>query len=236
MTETTRYTALVDDYYAEHYVQVHGTGILGAAQRGTHERLERGRSRMRFPITLEVGAGSLQHYPFVRHAREHYIATDIRPPVEGPFVTALEQRTAPGNLTFQLADATRLPFASQSVDRIVAGCLAVHLKDPLAAIIEWQRVCRPCGVIDFLVPCDPGLLLRVFRRMVSEPSAKRRGVAPAHFRLINALDHVSSFERMVTLTRAALEPHRDLRITYYPLRFLPSWNLNAFAVFTIRPS
>jgi hypothetical protein len=121
------------------------------------------------------------------------------------------------------------------VDRIVAGCLAVHLTDPLAAILEWQRVCRPTGVIDFLVPCDPGLLSRAFRRLVSERAAKGRGICSSHFRLVNAIEHVNPFGRVATLTRAALDPSRELKIAYHPFTRLPSWNLNAFAVFTIRP-
>lgn len=232
---TAEATALVDEYYDKHYIQVQTSGLLGAAQRGTHECLERGRLGMSFPVTLELGAGSLQHYPFVRHRRDQYIATDIRVPTQGLLVETLKSGDGPADLVFQHADAMRLPYADGSVDRIVAGCLVVHLPDPLGAVVEWQRVCRSRGVIDFLVPCDPGMLLRAFRRVISEPTASRQGVSPQQFRLVNAVDHVSSFARIKTLARAALQPGRELKINYYPFAFLRSWNLNAFAVFTIRP-
>jgi phosphatidylethanolamine/phosphatidyl-N-methylethanolamine N-methyltransferase len=228
--------ALVDDYYANHYARVHGSGSLGAAHRAMHQALERRRSQMRFRAVLEVGAGNLEHYPFVAHSRERYIATDIRPPTCGPLVKALESGDGPADLTFQLADATRLPYADNSIDRIVAGCLLIHLPDPLAAVVEWQRVCRPDGVIDFLVPCDPGLLSRAFRRVVSEPAAARRGVGRQVYRLVNAIEHVSSFSRVAALAGAALESDRELKTNYYPFPLLPSWNLNAFAVFSVGPA
>jgi phosphatidylethanolamine/phosphatidyl-N-methylethanolamine N-methyltransferase len=227
---------LVDDYYANHYAQVHGSGSLGAAHRAMHQALERHRSRTRFPTVLEVGAGNLEHYPFVAHSRERYIATDIRTPTRGPLVEGLQSGDGPADLTFQLADATRLPYADSSIDRVVAGCLLIHLPDPLAAVIEWQRVCRPGGVIDFLVPCDPGLLSRAFRRMVSEPAAARRGVSRHVYRMVNAIEHVSSFSRVAALAGAAVEPDRDLKTTYYPFPLVPSWNLNAFAVFSVAPA
>jgi hypothetical protein len=72
--------------------------------------------------------------------------------------------------------------------------------------------------------------------MVSEPAAVRRGVSRHVYRLVNAIEHVSSFGRVAALAGAALEPNRELKITYYPFPLLPSWNLNAFAVFTVGPA
>jgi ubiquinone/menaquinone biosynthesis C-methylase UbiE len=141
----------------------------------------------------------------------------------------------PKDLEFCVINADNLAFAAGSIDRIVASCLIMHLHDPFAALQEWQRVCHPEGVIDFLVPCDPGLNLRIFRRLVSEKTAKRFEVSANEHRLINALDHVSSFSRILTLARASLYPERKLLVDYYPIRFCKSWNINAFAIFSIEP-
>lgn len=231
--QAQRLSQLVDAYYRDHYPQVHGCGSVGAANRVMHRALERHRGRLDYPITLEVGAGNLQHYPFVRHTRKLYIATDIRIPAILPSVVSDHARD---DLTYHQADAMRLPYCDRSVDRVVAGCLIVHLSDPVQAMVEWQRVCRPSGVIDFLVPCDPGLLLRIFRRLISGPASRRRGVVPGGYRLINAIEHASSYERILTLAHACLEPGRRLTVTRFPFRFLPSWNFNAFSILTISGS
>lgn len=226
---------LVDEYYAKRYSTVHATGCLGGAAKAMHASLERGRAQGTFPITLELGAGEFQHYRFVTHARRRYLAADIRVPTGLPFYQDLVRGAGPEDLRFVAADASCLPFADSSIDRVVASCLILHLDDPLAALREWQRVCRPGGTIDFLVPCEPGLALRAFRRLVSHRAAKAHGVSATDFDLVNALDHVSYFGRVLTVAQAAVDPSRRLDVRYYPFPGVASWNLNAFAVFSLTP-
>ena len=228
---------IVDDYYERHYAAVHGAGCLGGAATVLHRRLERLRGPDdSFPLTVEVGAGRFEHYPFVRHRRERYVATDIRVPLEHEGYRAWRAGEGAADLEFMQMDAGRLAFGDRTVDRLVASCLLIHLPDPLAAVREWQRVCRPEGVVDMLVPCDPGLVSRAFRRVVSQRVARRHGVPPEEYVLVNAIEHMSPFNRVVTLTRAAVEPGRRLDVSYFPFSRVPSWNLNAFAVLTIGPS
>jgi phosphatidylethanolamine/phosphatidyl-N-methylethanolamine N-methyltransferase len=226
---------VVDSYYDQHYTKVHGSGQLLKAASVMHNHLERRRKHSFHGVTLELGAGSFQHYPYVLHARNKYIATDIRIPEQSPLLKELRSGTGPRDLEFRQMDATQLDLPTHSVDRVVASCLIMHLPDPLGAVMEWQRVCRPDGVIDFLVPCDPGYALRMFRRLVSESTAKRLGVTADEYRLVNAIEHISAFPRVLTLARAALEPNRLMHVEYFPLRFLRSWNLNAFAIVSIEP-
>ena len=224
---------VLDDYYTKHYERVHSTGCLGGAAAVMHRRLERGRGNTSYPITLELGAGNLEHHPFVEHPHDQYIASDIRiPPKSQRFVHDV---VADRSLHFLAIDALRIPFQDHSVDRIVAGCLLMHLPDPLEVLNEWQRVCRPDGVIDCLVPCDPGVTSRVFRRVVSQRTAKREGVPPQEYRLVHAIDHLNPFTRVWTIAKAAVEPDRRLRVRFFPFPAILSWNLNAFAIFSIEP-
>jgi SAM-dependent methyltransferase len=227
---------LVDDYYRQNYETVHGSGCLGGAASVMHKRLERDRAGRRFPVTVEVGAGRFEHYPFVTHARDRYVATDIRIPTEDPVYRSLTSGTGPDDLEFRQSDAMALDFDTHSVDRVVATCLLIHLPDPYGAIHEWQRVCRPEGVIDLLVPCDPGIVSRAFRRVVSQRVARRQGVPREQYALVNAIEHLSPFNRVLRLTRAAVEPGRRLEVDYFPLAMVPSWNLNAFAIMRIVPA
>jgi hypothetical protein len=74
----------------------------------------------------------------------------------------------------------------------------------------------------------------VFRRLVSEQQLSKVVVTKDFYRFVNAYDHVNSFSRVETLTMASLSPGAELDIQYAPFRLLDSWNLNAFAVFTIK--
>lgn len=55
------------------------------------------------------------------------------------------------------ADATRLPFADQSLDLVVAYDLLEHLVDDEGCVQEVLRVLRPHGRFLVAVPCDPKL-------------------------------------------------------------------------------
>jgi SAM-dependent methyltransferase len=221
---------IIDAYYRDHYANIHSAGQLGRASASFHRSLESTRRNESYPVTLELGAGNLEHYSFVHHSFETYIASDIRSFMRSSDVDSDER------LQVLELDAENLNLSDRSVDRIIATCLIVHLADPWKALHEWQRVCRPNGVIDFLVPCDPGFASRAFRRWISEPSARRRGVSAQEYRLVNALEHGSSFMRILSIARAAVLPDRQLSVEYHPFRVLRSWNLNGYAIFRISAS
>jgi len=219
----------VDNYYLESYVKVHSYGALGFANNYMHKKLEKYSGKF-YQNTLEIGSGNFEHYNFIRHRYENLFAVDIREPETG-----LKQRFLDDNLNnkFVLGDAVKLPFENNFFDRVYATCLIVHIADVRSLIKEWMRVTKPDGQIDFVIPCDPGLLLRIFRRFVSIPTAKKMGVSKSLCELVNNEEHVSSFNRTLKLVKAATPYDKKLRIQYYPFNFLRSWNLNAFAVVTI---
>ncbi len=229
-----RSSEIVDQYYQKHYTNVHSTGCLGKANQRIHERIENPRTRDSYDTTLELGVGNFEHTAKVRHSWREYIATDIRTP-QLSLLSEMKLRYSEREFDFVVADALHLPFPDGYANRVVAGCLLIHLPDPIEAVVEWQRVCSPRGVVDFLVPCDPGLALRAFRRVFAERNAKKRGVPRDQYRLVNAIEHMSPFGRVLELTRASLENGRNLRVTYYPFPWIRSWNMNAFAIFSIEP-
>ena len=204
--------------------------MLGKASKPFHRVSERGRDSQAFPVTLELGAGGMESLPFVRHRFDTYIARDIR-----SFKGELPVPRS-GAIEFRILDASTLDLPDATVDRVLATCLIMHLYDPYTALREWQRVCKPEGVIDFLVPCDPGVATRLFRKLVSGRAARKNGVSWQEYRLVNALEHVSSFQRILDLAESALFDSRRLSVDYFPFRSSRSWNLNAYAIFRISSS
>jgi SAM-dependent methyltransferase len=200
-----------------------------------HKSLEIARSKSKFPITLELGCGGFEHLPYVSHHFDRYIATDIRNPPEiamSRFASLPHSR----NIEFLRLDAHAAldKFGIESVDRILSGCLLMHLDNPYSALISWQKMLKLNGVIDLMVPCDPGLALRLTRRIITERSASKYGIPKDMHRFINAIDHVSSFERLRNISLNAIRPGYQLTINYHPFPFLHSWNTNVFTRFTIR--
>ena len=100
---------LVDDYYRRNSNRAR-SGWLGGAASVMHQRLERNRSRRSFPLTVEVGAGRFEHYPFVTHARDRYLATDIRVPTDN----AVYGRSSSARVLKTSSSGSRTPWLSTS--------------------------------------------------------------------------------------------------------------------------
>ena len=95
-------------------------------------------------------------------------------------------------VNFDVADVDDLPFDDASFDVVHAHQVLQHLADPVAALLEMARVCRPDGLVavrdaDYAAmtwhPADPLLdeWLRVYRTVArgagAEPDAGRRLLA-----------------------------------------------------------
>lgn len=222
-----RYTKTVRD-------RIHSSGLFGRANKAFHRALEHNRQGGNFPDVLEIGSGNLEHLVYVRHRCTRYFAVDLLEPFGASAAISARPTNIAAVEVLQM-DGTALDFPDKTFDRVLATCVIMHVERPDFALVEWLRVTKPGGVVDFLVPCDPGLVLRIFRWLVNERTAMRFGVSRREYRLLNAIDHVSSFARIDELVRMVVHESADLtaQTTYFPFR-IPSWNLNGFAVYSIR--
>jgi SAM-dependent methyltransferase len=99
------------------------------------------------------------------------------------------------NVAFEMADAHALPVPDDRFDVVHAHQLLQHLSDPVAALREMRRVCRPGGVVaardsDYAsfawAPLDPRLdeWLHIYRAAAranrGEPDAGRHLLGWAH--------------------------------------------------------
>ena len=117
------------------------------------------------------------------------------PPASSTAARALAAQAGAGNVTFALGDVYALDAPDDSFDVVHAHQVLQHLGDPVAALREMLRVCRPGGVVaardaDYAAmtwyPADPWLdrWLAIYRAVAqgngAEPDAGRHLLAWAH--------------------------------------------------------
>jgi ubiquinone/menaquinone biosynthesis C-methylase UbiE len=62
-------------------------------------------------------------------------------------VVALAGQDAPANVSFQVADVHAMPFGDGAFDVVHAHQVLQHVADPVRALREMHRVCRPGGIV-----------------------------------------------------------------------------------------
>lgn len=208
---------LAETYDALNY----GRSLAGYVMRRGHELLEAPfGADTHFGRVLEVGAGAGEHLGSVRHRFDSYLLTDWND------VRLRHAREALGGdrrarVHVAREDATRLSLEDASVDRLVACHILEHLYRPHDVLREWYRVVRPGGVMSILLPCDPGLLWRLGRRLGPRAKAERAGIEYDYWM---AREHVNPINNLVVFIRYYFDAIAE---SWYPAR-IPSFDLNLF--------
>jgi ubiquinone/menaquinone biosynthesis C-methylase UbiE len=221
----------VDLFYDRFYDSVLRTGCIGAVQNRTHRSMEKPfNSADTFENVLEVGAGDGAHLHFVKHKYLNYYETDIRIPrqVDDPTVKVCTTTNA-SRLVREFADVLDLHYGDNQFDRVIATCLMLHLEKPEVALSELRRVTKNGGVISLLVPCEPGLMLRISRKLLTSPKAKRVGFTG--YDLFCARDHINYISSIDKLIHFVFRKDIIL-VSTLPFRW-PSWNLNLYFIYLI---
>ena len=225
----------LDLYYRDYYQLLHKESKMSFFNSLMHKRMEARYKDAHFQSVLELGCGNFEHTLFVKHKFDQYVATDIRQvsnanlKVFQDFMTQKRE----GKAEFRKCDAMQLPFKDGEFDRVLSGCLILHMVEVETSISEWLRVLKPNGKLDLLVPCEGGLFLRLFRRVFTERFVRKLGIPISLYRYVNNIDHVNSFLRAKNLTEFSIRNQAVLEIQYYPFIPLSSWYLNIFSIFRI---
>ncbi|CAM3984137.1 methyltransferase domain-containing protein [Cohnella lubricantis] len=91
-------------------------------------------------IVLEIGAGTGVNYPFYRNASQ-VIATEPQQSMLDQSRLRTQQSKVP--IDVRLADAQALPFADHTFDTVVCTLALCTIPDPIQALREVRRVCKP---------------------------------------------------------------------------------------------
>ncbi|MGY5884325.1 methyltransferase domain-containing protein [Modestobacter lacusdianchii] len=144
-------------------------------------------------LDVGCGPGTITVDLAVRVAPGRVVGLDVVP---APLAEARELADRAGvDVEFAVGDGYALGFPDDSFDVVHAHQVLQHLTDPVAALREMARVCRPGGVVavrdvDYAAttwfPASPGLdrwlalYQQVARRNDAEPDAGRRLLSWAH--------------------------------------------------------
>lgn len=207
---------LVENYYENYYEKVNARQCK-SSRFSFHQDIEKQCDKdSTYPDILELGAGEGQHRRFVKHQYLRYLVTDIRE-ITNPELLPISEGfipNKPGNYRAH-ADATCLVYGDESFNRVVAGCLLLHLADPLRAVDEWYRVLKRGGRIDALVPRDESFLVGLYRSLYSRRKSKKLGFAD--FDIVNSLNHITYYDRVLRLTSARYDSN-EISFTHFPPR------------------
>lgn len=213
-------------WYQEYYSTTSATANGSMFERYMHRSMELPfTSSDSYQRILEVGGNRGEHVPYIRHAFQTYVLSDLYMP------DLTEAVDVDPRVVAEAADVQNLPHEDGEFDRLIATCLLHHVPDPFAALREMRRVVKPGGRITILLPADPGLGYRTAQRITSGRSARRQGIGE-FFELVHSVDHLNHFSSIARQIDYVFRQD-SLSTSWRPLR-VPSWNINLFTVKQIR--
>lgn len=224
------------DYYASKYTKSQRKGIQGWGNSLIDVQLDklskRDDVREEGGVWLEIGASSGEHfYRFSRinRKRKVYIGVDLMPGVSDPELFNTLQDIDSG-IVFIAGDVSNLPFLENSIDVIISTCVMAHVINPEKVFLELRRVLKPKGSLTVVMPCDPGILNRFIKVIITYRQMKKNGVLKP--RLTYALGHVNSINNLIEIAKDVFE-NDDIKFNYLPFK-LSSWNFNLFVSLRVK--
>lgn len=179
-----------------------------------------------FDRSLELGGGSGEHLAFVSEfPRLEYTSLDLRVPKDDTYLKGIDPKFK-SVIRFIKGDAERLEFTNGYYDRVIITCLLHHVSDPMAVLLEAKRVLRVGGELSIVLPCDPGILNQLVKRLISYP--KLRKLSPVRPELFYALEHKNHIGSLIEQVKYVFK-NDSLKFHYRPF-YLKAWNFNLLVV------
>jgi phosphatidylethanolamine/phosphatidyl-N-methylethanolamine N-methyltransferase len=223
-----------NNYYGGQYSRNHYTGILGLFTNNYHLQLERSHNPLtKFEKVLEIGGGTGEHLRYVKHGFELYTIVDNSEIAEDNLV--IPSHIPSQNVKFILGDASNLPLESNQYDRVIVTCVLHHIPNLELAALEIRRVAKRGAVLDFYVPCDPGLVYRWARHWTSHLKQKKlMGLSWTEVKYLWATEHRNHYLGIMFTIKEVFADDKVV-IQRFPVPLF-SWNFNLYSIVRIRVS
>lgn len=113
--------------------------------------------------TLEIGAGLGTHLDYENLKYQKYYCLELRKNM----IEEIKKKNA--NVNFVIGDIQKkTKFKDNNFDRIIAIHVLEHLPNLPKAIAEIYRLLKKNGYLQIVIPCDPGFLYRLARKISAE--------------------------------------------------------------------
>jgi ubiquinone/menaquinone biosynthesis C-methylase UbiE len=117
----------------------------------------------------------------VKHEYDSYTILDLNQFPEWKVLAKSNSK-----LKFLVGNAELIPFKENTFNRIIVMCVLHHVDDVYAVLTECRRVVKNGGLISIYLPCDPGIIYKLARKMAIYRQIKKLNL---DYRLINAVEH-----------------------------------------------
>lgn len=202
----------------------YSSSLQSTVMRASHRLIEKAfDTESAFENVLEVGAGTGEHLPFVRHKFKTYIVSDMDPKTIDFARRKISQQYS-GRIEFEIQTGDKLSSPDNTFDRLIATHVLEHIYQPHLALKEWTRVIKPGGVLSVLIPTDPGLAWRLGRHLGPRKNAVAQGIA---YDFVMAREHVNSCNNLIAILRHYFPESTE---SWWPLP-ISSIDLNLFFAF-----
>ena len=202
----------------------YSSSLQSLVMRSSHKLIENAfDEKTFFKSVLEVGAGTGEHFPYIKHKYDHYVLTDLDPkPLE--IAKSKLGSTNKDKVSFDVQPSEHLIYPDNVFDRVIATHVLEHIYYPHLAIKEWCRVLKNGGTLSILIPTDPGIAWRLGRRLGARKNAISHGIA---YDYVMAREHVNACNNLVAILSHYFPSHKE---SWWPFK-IASIDLNLFFAF-----
>ena len=165
--------------------------------------------------TLEIGAGIGGHIPYEDLTKQDYYCVELRENM------AMEIKEKFSQVKTSVGDCQeRLGFPDKFFNRIIAIHVLEHLPNLPSALT--YRLLTDDGTLDIVIPCDPGFLYGIGRKISAERIFRKR--YKQDYNWFIQREHINSPNEILSLCKSKF---RIIQSCYYPF-LIPIKHLNLF--------
>lgn len=219
----------MSDFYSSNYREMfYMRGVTSKATSIIHKALEHDFDSNIGQQILEIGGGEGFHVPYVAPDFHKYVLLDLQ---NRELDETAKKYQRLEKLVQVVARGDHLPFPDESFDRVIFMCVLHHLEKIDSTLFEARRVLKRNGIISIYLPCDPGFLYRILRRLFTW---KRQRELDIDYETVNAFEHRNHIFSLIRILKFIFS--QDLIAYRWRPIPLPFWNANLYCIIRIQKS
>ncbi len=203
------------------------TGIQGFVMGKNHEILSRKIPSKLNNKILDIGGGAKPHCSVVKlNGVEEYWVSDSRNILD----SAIEKSNHNIKIHYFDDDPNYDYFkkSGKLFTRIIASHVWEHINYPEETLLKWVNLLNDDGVLDIVIPCDPGWAWRLGQLVSRKKAMNTYNLSSADLDLIMTREHINSCQNLIRIIKS----YTNKRGRYFPLS-IPIVDVNLFVFFRL---